>query len=114
MNIVVKLNKGQKLNVDNFKIWSMMIQYVLEEQEVLETLKNVMVEPEAGNTAQHKRDKESYDAWSRKNKIARITLLSNMENDIMRIFRGIWHSQRHMVEAGEAVWGGLRSPSSVL
>ena len=64
-NIVAELNKGQKLNGDNFKIWSMKIQYVLEEQEVLETLKNILVEPEAGNTAQHKRDKESYDAWSR-------------------------------------------------
>ena len=86
-NIVAELNKGQKLNGDNFKIWSIKIQYILEEQEVLETLKNVLVEPEAGNTTQHKRDKESYDAWSRKNKIARITLLSSIENDIMHIFR---------------------------
>ena len=45
-NIVAELNNGEKLNGDNYEIWSMKIQYVLEEQEVLETLNNVMVEPE--------------------------------------------------------------------
>ena len=78
-NIVAELNKGEKLDGDNYKLWSMKIQYVLEEQEVLETLTNVLVEPELGNTAQHKKDKEAYETWSRKNKIARITLLSAMD-----------------------------------
>lgn len=86
-NIVAELNKGDKLNGDNYQLWAMKIQYVLEEQEVLETLTNVMVEPEAGNTAQHKRDREAYESWTRKAKIARITLLSAMDNDIMRLFR---------------------------
>ena len=58
-NIVAELNKGEKLNGDNYKIWSMKIQYVLEEQEVLECLKLVMHEPEAGNSAQHKRDRDA-------------------------------------------------------
>ena len=38
-NIVAGLNKGEKLNGDNYEIWSMKIQYVLEEQEDLEVLK---------------------------------------------------------------------------
>ena len=38
-NIVVKLNRGEKPNGDNCEIWSMKIQYVLEEQEALEVLK---------------------------------------------------------------------------
>ena len=38
-NIVAELNKGEKLNGDNYTIWSMKIQYVLEEQEALEVLK---------------------------------------------------------------------------
>ena len=34
-NIIAELNKGEKLNGDNYEIWSLKIQYVLEEQEVL-------------------------------------------------------------------------------
>ena len=49
-NIMAKLNKGEKLNGDNYEIWGMKIQYVVEEQEVLETLNNVMAELEQGNT----------------------------------------------------------------
>ena len=86
-NIVAELNRGEKLNGDNYEIWSMKIQYVLEEQEALETLKESMETPENGNTAQHERDRAAYDAWKRKNSLARITLLSSMENDVMREFR---------------------------
>jgi hypothetical protein len=85
--IVAELNKGEKLNGDNYEIWSMKIQYVLEEQEALETLNVTMEVPENGNTAQHRRDREVYDAWKRKNSIARITLLSSMDDDVMREFR---------------------------
>ena len=83
-NIVVELNRGEKLNGDNYEIWSMKIQYVLKEQEVLETLSNVMAELEQGNTTQQKRNLEAYNVWKRKNSLARITLLSSMENDVMR------------------------------
>ena len=86
-SIVVELNRGDKLNGDNYKVWMMKIQYVLEEQEVLKVLDVVMKEPEAGTTAQHKRDREAFDAWKRKNSIARITMLSSMDDDIMREFR---------------------------
>ena len=86
-SIIAELNKGEKLNGDNYKIWSMKIQYVLEEQEVLECLKLVMHEPEVGTSAQHRRDREAYDSWKRKNSIARITLLSSMDDDVMREFR---------------------------
>ena len=44
-NNVVELNKDEKLNGDNYKIWSIKVQYVLEEHEVLETLNVVMSEP---------------------------------------------------------------------
>ena len=45
-NIVVELNKGEKLNGENYEIWSMKIQYVLEEQEALEVLQMSMTETE--------------------------------------------------------------------
>ena len=37
-NIVAKLNKGEKLNGDNYDIWHHKIQYILEEQETLQAL----------------------------------------------------------------------------
>ena len=46
-----------------------------------------MSEPEAGNTVQHRRDREAYKAWKKNNSLARITLLSSMDNDLMRDFR---------------------------
>lgn len=55
-NIVADLNKGGKLNGDNYKIWSMKIQYVFEKQEALETLKVFIEELENDDATQHKRD----------------------------------------------------------
>jgi len=61
-NIVVQLNRGEKLDVDNYKIWSMKVQYVLEEQEVLETLNAIINVPEVGNTVRHWWDLEACEA----------------------------------------------------
>ncbi|XP_024036182.1 uncharacterized protein LOC112096753 [Citrus clementina] len=82
-NIVVELNKGEKLNDDNYNIWHRKILYILEEQETLEALNNTLAEPEQGSTAQHMRDLEAYQAWKKKNSNARITLLSSMQDDLM-------------------------------
>ena len=46
-----------------------------------------MLEPEQGNTTQHRRDREAYETWKKKNSRARITLASSMDDDIMREFR---------------------------
>ena len=59
-SVVAELNKDLKLNGDNYEVWSMKIQYVLEEQEVLDMLNIVMTEPEDGSTIQHRRDREAY------------------------------------------------------
>ena len=59
-SIIVELNKDLKLNGDNYEAWSTKIQYVLEEQEVLDMLNIVMTEPEDGSTIQHRRDREAY------------------------------------------------------
>ncbi|XP_015381204.1 uncharacterized protein LOC107174654 [Citrus sinensis] len=82
-NIVAELNKGEKLNGDNYDIWHRKIQYILEEQEILKALNNTLTELEQGNTAQHRRDLEAYQAWKKKNSNARITLLSNMQDHFM-------------------------------
>ena len=81
--IVAELNKDEKLNDGNYDIWHCKIQYILEEQEVIDTLNQFMDESEQGNSAQHRRDHETYLIWKRKNRIARITLLSSMQDDLM-------------------------------
>ena len=104
-NIVTELNKGEKLNRDNYEIWSLKIQYVLEEQEALEVLNHVLDKPEDGITAQHHRDREAYEAWKKKNSLARITLLSSMENDLMREFKN-YDIAKEMWEALKLKFGG--------
>ena len=71
-NIIVELNKDEKLNGDNYKIWYCKVQYNLEKQETLETPNHVMQEPKQGNTAQHRRDQEAYMAWKKKSSLAHI------------------------------------------
>jgi hypothetical protein len=86
-NIVAELNKGEKLNDENYKIWAMKIQYVLEEQEVLMVLDHILTESEKDTTPKHISDTVAFESWKKKNFIARITLLSSMENDVMCEFR---------------------------
>ncbi|OMO92476.1 hypothetical protein CCACVL1_06836 [Corchorus capsularis] len=82
-NVVADLNKGEKLDGDNYDIWRRKIHYLLDEQEVLETLDQVMAEPEEGNTAQHRRDLAAYQEWRKKDRCARFTMLSSMHNDLI-------------------------------
>ena len=85
-SIIVDLNQREKLNEKNYDVWHRKIQYVLEEQDMLETITQPMAEPEQDNTAQHRCDMETYQAYKRKDRVARILLLSSMRNDIMLRF----------------------------
>ena len=53
-SIIIDLNQGDKLNDKNYDVWHRKIQYLLEEQDVVETITQLMVEPEHGNTTQHR------------------------------------------------------------
>ena len=99
-SIIADLNQGEKLNEKNYDVWHRKIQYVLEEQDMLETITQPMAEPEQGNTAQHRRDMEAYQAYKRKDRVARILLLSSMRNDIMLRF------ERH--RSAQAVWDAVK------
>ena len=65
-NIAIDLTKGEKLDEANYDIWPKKIQYLLNEQDVLETLSTTIVQPEEGNTIQHRRDREAYENWVKK------------------------------------------------
>ena len=86
-NIIIDLNKGEKLNGDNYNIWHLKIQYVLEEQEVLETINAEIEEPQAvegnNNNAQFRRDLTAYNAWKKKDSTARGILISSMNDDLV-------------------------------
>ena len=69
-NVLVDLTKGEKLDGTNYGMWHRKIQYLLNEQEVLETLTNVMMRHENGNTAQQRRDLEAYESWVKKDRYA--------------------------------------------
>ena len=85
-SIITYLNQGDKLDDKNYDVWHHKIQYLLEEQDMLETITQPMVEPEHGNTTQHRRDMEAYQAYKCKDRVARILMLSSMRNDLMLHF----------------------------
>ncbi|OMO72888.1 hypothetical protein COLO4_27409 [Corchorus olitorius] len=103
-NIIADLNKGEKLNGDNYNIWHWKVQYILEEQQVLEILNFVIVEPKQGSTTQHKRDQKVFQTWKRKNNIVHITLLSCMTNKLIYEFeeyataQGMWNALKKKFE----------------
>ena len=53
---------------------------------MLETITQPKVEPGHGNITQHKRDIEAYQAYKRKDRVARILILSSIRNDLMLRF----------------------------
>ena len=81
--IIVNLNKGEKLNGDNFDIWHRKVTFIIKDQEATEALHTTMKKPQDGDSVQSKRDMEAYEAWKKKNSTARLTLLSSMDNYIM-------------------------------
>lgn len=96
----------EKLNGDNYEIWYHKVRYVSEEQEVLETLSHVMEELEKGTSAQHSRDQKAYVVWKKKNALARITLLSFMEDDLLIKYE-VYKTAHKMWESLKEKYGGL-------
>ena len=59
-NIIIELNKGEKLNDENYNVWQLKMHYVLEEQKMLEAIHNTIDNPSEGTSAQNNRDQEAY------------------------------------------------------
>jgi transposase InsO family protein len=104
-SIIADLNKGEKLDGDNYDIWHRKIRYVLNEQEVLETITQSMTAPQQGDTPQHQRDLEAYESWLKKDRSARFTLLSSMSNDLIGEFEEC-KTAHDMWEALKLRYGG--------
>lgn len=83
-NIIVNLNKGNKLNNDNYNTWHHKIWYVLEEQDCLEGINQVMEDLEVGQTAQYRKDQETYQVWKMKDSTICMILVSFVVDDIIQ------------------------------
>ena len=99
-SIITDLNKEEKLDDDKYDIYHRKIQYILDEQEVLETLTQEMTAPEDGNTAQHRHDQEAYQSWLKKDHCACSNMLNNMYNDLIGEF------EEHFIAC--ALWDTLK------
>ncbi|GAV60284.1 UBN2_3 domain-containing protein [Cephalotus follicularis] len=82
-NIIADLNKREKLTDTNYDIWHKKMKFLLNEQELYEHLTTTMTKPPKGSTAQHRRDLEVFEAWSKKDHCTRFTLLSCMHDDLI-------------------------------
>ena len=80
--IIADLNYGDKLSKKNYYVWHRKIEYLLEKQEMLETITQHIAEPEQGNTTQHRLNMEAYQIYKHKDHVARILMLSSMRNDL--------------------------------
>ncbi|CAL5356408.1 unnamed protein product [Camellia sinensis] len=85
-NIIVELNNRDKLDGNNYDIWHKKVQYLLNEQELLDHLTNIMAITKAGNTAQHRRDHDAYANGFKRDRSVRFTLLSCMHDDLIGEF----------------------------
>uniref|UniRef100_A0A2N9HH17 Integrase catalytic domain-containing protein n=1 Tax=Fagus sylvatica TaxID=28930 RepID=A0A2N9HH17_FAGSY len=92
-NVVADLTRGEKLTGNNYDIWHRKIQYLLNEQELLETLSSKMTRPEDGNTAQHRRDLEAYQSWFKKDRSTRFTMLSSIHDDLIREYEAFQNAK---------------------
>ena len=99
-SIIADLNHGDKLSEKNYDVWHHKIEYLLEVQEMLKTITQPIVEPKQGNIVHHKLDMEAYQTYKRKDRAARILMLSSMRNDIMLCF------ERH--RSAQSVWDTVK------
>ncbi|KAK2976206.1 hypothetical protein RJ640_023413 [Escallonia rubra] len=79
-NVIADLVKGEKLNGDNYDVWHKKMKFMLNEQELEEHLTKEMVAPTEG---QPLRDHTAYQKWNQKDRSARYTLLSSLQNDLI-------------------------------
>ena len=84
--IVADLNKEEKLDGEHYNIWHCKIQYMLNEQEVLETLPHSLSKSDEGSIEQYQRDLAAYESWCKKDLCACFSMLSSMHNDLIGEF----------------------------
>nr|CAD1825953.1 unnamed protein product [Ananas comosus var. bracteatus] len=97
-NIIADLTRGDKLDGKNYDIWHRKMQYLLNEQGVLETLYVKRVLLAEGTASKH--EKEIYNKWIKEDRTARYTMLSAMQDDLI--------GQFEIFETAKDMWDNLK------
>ncbi|EEF33959.1 conserved hypothetical protein [Ricinus communis] len=87
-NIIGELNKGEKLNGNNYNILHLKMHYVLEEQEILEAINN------------HRRNMATYTSWKKKDSLVRGILINSISDNLVHKY------QQYPI--AHAMWVALR------
>ena len=66
----------------------------------------IMIASEDGSTIQHRRDKEVYQTWKKKNSSSGIILLSAMDDDIAKQFKR-YENEMELWNALKELFGGV-------
>ena len=77
--IVAELSKDFKFDGNKYTIWQQKVQFIFMEQKLLNTLTTMVEEPNENSTYEEKRQ---YEAFKKKDTLARITLLSTMIDEL--------------------------------
>ena len=84
--ITVDLNKDNKFNGKNYDIWQRRVTLLLTGEDLVHHLTQLMIQPimpDDGSIDQYHLDLEIYNKWVKKDRCARIILLSSMNDDLL-------------------------------
>ena len=84
--IVAELIKDNRLNGDNYEIWTVKVRYVLEEKEASDPLETIMVQHKEELPLNIGMTVKPMIAWKKKNTTARIITLAAINDDIAKQF----------------------------
>ena len=74
---------------------------------MLETITQPMAELEHGNTTQHMRDMEAYQAYKRNDRVAHILMQSSMRYDLMLCFEKYRSNASSLGHCQGSIWWDL-------
>ncbi|GAV68222.1 hypothetical protein CFOL_v3_11725 [Cephalotus follicularis] len=106
-NIIAYINKGEKLTDTNYEIWHKKMIFLLNVQEFFEHLTTNMTISTDGHTIQHRRDLETFQAWSKKDCSVCFTLLNCMHDKFIGTYKHCHYKKTGLLKRMESVSKGL-------
>ena len=84
----VELNQTDKLIGTNYDMWHRKMEFLLTEHDLSTYLTNAMVAPieGTGTQAQYRRDLETFEAWTKKDRRTRYMMLNSMHDYLIGEF----------------------------
>ncbi|XXG84444.1 hypothetical protein AAC387_Pa10g1957 [Persea americana] len=82
-NIIADLNKGDKLDGNNYDKWYRTMIYLIDEQKVTYTLESIKTRPELANDAAPMPALNDFEKWDKDNWTARNIMLSSMHFELV-------------------------------